>query len=36
MSAKPEQTAEDRVVQDYFRTTSAIGSARDKAAFSPR
>ena len=33
MSAKSEQTAEDRVVQDYFRTTSAIGSARDTASF---
>ena len=34
MSVRPEQTAQDRVVQDYFRTTSAIGSARDETAFS--
>lgn len=33
MNAKSEQTAEDRVVQDYFRTTSGIGSARDNTAF---
>ncbi len=33
MKEKPADSAHQRVVEDYFRTTSAIGSARDAVAY---
>lgn len=33
MKDKPADSAHQRVVEDYFRTTSAVGSARDAGSF---